>query len=63
MNAFTASQLQELLDDADGHHRMSDWEDGFLADLRWRLARDPAMPLSDKQIAALRRIEAKVYAT
>ena len=59
----TRAWLAELLDDADDHHRMNDWEDRFLEDMRVRLQREGAlMTLSDKQLDALKRIEAKVHA-
>jgi hypothetical protein len=56
--------LNEVLNDArEKLHRLSAWERGFIGDLAhnwypgaiiWRM--------SDKQMAVLRRIEAKIYA-
>lgn len=64
MDLVARKALDELLEDADGHHRMTDWEDGFLSSIRQRAALDgEALHLSDKQLATLKAIEAKVYAT
>jgi hypothetical protein len=64
MNREEDKALNELLGDAVTCPRLSDWEEGFLANIRIQLARQgSALLLSDKQREALKRIEAKVYAT
>ncbi len=56
--------LRELLRDCEDSTRLTGWEQDFTDDLRGRmLLNNGTLPLSDKQIAVIRRIEAKVYAT
>ena len=59
---WTAARLAELLADADACPRLSDWEDQFVGSLRLQSSR-PGFSLTAKQVAALERLEAKVYAT
>jgi hypothetical protein len=55
--------LAELLRDCESCARLSDWEQDFTDDLRGRmLLNGGQLALSEKQMAKLRQIEAKVYA-
>ena len=57
------AEIRELLADAEGHHRLSSWEEEFLESIREKLDTygERAM-LTDKQECVLNRIEQKVYA-
>ncbi len=57
------AELQELLDDAVRCQRLSNWDEGFLADMRGRVGRHGReIKLSERQEQALSRIRDKVYA-
>jgi hypothetical protein len=54
--------IVDILHDAESTTRLTDWENGFLDDLRDRVVRFGERTfLSDRQRAALNRIEAKLY--
>ena len=55
--------LAELLRDCESCARLNEWETEFTDDLRGRMLLNNGRPmLSEKQMAKLRQIEAKVYA-
>jgi len=54
--------IKELLDDAKDCHRLTQWEQEFVADISKIMdAYGDRLLLSDAQKLALKRIEAKVY--
>jgi hypothetical protein len=54
--------VSEVLKDAEGHHRLSQWEEEFCNDMRARLLTQKAnLQVSDKQMIVIRRIEEKIY--
>ena len=56
--------LAELLRDCETCARLNEWEQDFTDDLRGRmLLNNGLLTLSDRQMACLRKIEAKVYQT
>lgn len=62
-DAKTLAWLRELLADAANSPRPSAWERSFLADIAARLAEwGASLSISERQMQAQRRIEAKIYA-
>jgi hypothetical protein len=63
MDPAAFAVLRELLSDAESCARLSQWEEGFLSDLRGRvLVYGERTRISRRQRETLNRIEQKVYA-
>ena len=58
------ARIKEILSDAESCARLTEWEESFCDSMRTKaLSFGDRMKLSDKQDAALLRIEEKVYST